>query len=59
MEWEKKWKIMMFIVATNVVASQLPKCQPTRTLTTRAKNFVIRDLSLIDRYSYPKKLSGV
>ena len=33
----KKLKRMSFIVATNVVASRPPECQPTWMLTTRAK----------------------
>ena len=32
----KKWKIMVFIVATNVVASRPPERRPTGTLTARA-----------------------
>ena len=31
-------KIMMFLVATNVVASRLPESRPTGTPTARAKN---------------------
>ena len=35
---EKKWgKIMAFVVATNVVASQPPERQPTGTPTTHAR----------------------
>ena len=33
---EKKEKIMTFIVATNVIASQPPERQPTGTLHARA-----------------------
>ena len=33
---EKKWKIIMKIVATNVVASQPPERRPTATPTARA-----------------------
>ena len=34
---KKKWKIMMKIVATNVVASRPPNGGPTGTPTARAK----------------------
>ena len=37
-EREKKKKIEKDIVATNVVASRLPQCQPTTTLNVCAKN---------------------
>ena len=36
-EEKKKEKIMMFIVATNVVASRPPECRPTETPHARAK----------------------
>ena len=37
----KKWKIMTFILVTNVVASQLPERRPTGTPTARAKSLVL------------------
>ena len=36
-EKELKKKIMSFIVASNVVASRLPECQPTETLIAHDK----------------------
>ena len=36
-EEKEKEKIMLFIVATNIVASQLPEYLPTGTPTARAK----------------------
>jgi len=33
---EGRKKIMVFLVATNVVAGQQPECQPTGTLTAHA-----------------------
>ena len=35
---KKLLKIMMFIVATNVVASRPPECRPTGTLHARANS---------------------
>ena len=40
-ELGKKWKIMKFIVATNVVASQQRKCRPTGTPTARANILIL------------------
>ena len=41
LERKKRKKIMSFIVATNVIASQPPERQPTGTLTAHAKIFII------------------
>ena len=38
-KWKKIKKIMMFIVATNVVASRPPERRPTRTPHARANRF--------------------
>ena len=34
-----KWKIIMLIVATNVIVSRVPERRPTGTLTTHANKF--------------------
>ena len=35
---KKEEKIMLFIMATNVITSQQPECRPTGTPTARAKS---------------------
>ena len=36
---KKRNKIILFIVATNVIASQLPECRPTAKPHARANNW--------------------
>ena len=47
---KKKWKIMTFIVATNVVASRPPERRPTGTPHARANifsiNYQVLDISI-------------